>query len=190
VYTTRGKQWRKDRLLVRTRGLAEPLLPELQGFVRAQAPSLPVISMLTLEQEDRRDYRETLRMVVLACAAGGLALLLASLGLYGIVSLAVRQRTREIGIRIAVGAHPTQLVRMFLASGVRVSLVAMALGLPVSIVALKVGLAMRIVLAPAVSTWLIGIAIAAVLLAVASLATWVPARRASLVDPATTLRTE
>ena len=190
VYTARGKQWRQDRVLVRTRGLAEPLLPELQGFVRAQAPSLPVISMQTLEQEDRTDYRETRRMVLLACTAGGLALLLASLGLYGIVSLAVRQRTREIGIRIAVGAHPTQLVRMFLASGVRVSLVAMALGLPVSIVALKVGLAMRIVLAPAVDTWLIGIAIAAVLLAVASLATWVPARRASLVDPARTLRTD
>jgi ABC-type antimicrobial peptide transport system permease subunit len=126
----------------------------------------------------------------LAGAAGALALLLASLGLYGVVSLAVRQRTREIGIRIAVGAHPMWVARMFLASGVRVSLVALALGLPLSIAALKIGLSQGIVIAPQVHPYLIGVVIALVLLAVASAATWVPARRAALVEPATTLRSD
>jgi predicted permease len=190
VYTARGKHWRHDRILVRTRGLAATAVPDLQRFVRARAPSLPVTSMLTLEQVDERQYREALRVSALAGVGGALALLLASLGLYGVVSLAVRQRTREIGIRIAVGAHPQRVARMFLASGVRVSLVALALGLPLSLAALTTGLSQGLVIAPGVNTYLIGGVIALVLLAVASAATWVPARRAALVDPASTLRVE
>lgn len=190
VYTARGRQWRHDRILVRTRGLAAPLVPDVRQLVRAAAPSLPVISTLTLAEEDRKAYVAMLRMVALAVAGGTLALLLASLGLYGIVSLSVRQRTREIGIRLAVGANPSQLVRMFLVSGVRVSLVALALGLPISIAALKIGLSQGFVIAPGVNPWLLGLAIAAILLAVTSAATWIPARRATLVEPSSTLRTE
>jgi len=190
VYTARGKQWQRARVLVRMRWPAAPFVPELQRFIRAEAPSLPVTSMMTLAQEDARAYRETLKVAGLAGAGGGLALLIASLGLYGVVALAVRQRTREIGIRIAVGAHPMRVARMFLASGVRVSLVALALGLPLSIVALKIGLSQGIVIAPRVNPYVIGLVIAPVLVAVASAATWVPARRAALVDPVRTLRVE
>jgi len=190
VYTARGKQWRHDRVLVRTRGPAAPFEPELQRFVRARAPSLPVTSMMTLAQSDERDYRDMLQQTGLAGAGGVLAMLLASLGLYGIVSLAVRQRTREIGIRIALGAQPMQVARMFLASGVRVSVAALALGLPLSVVALEIGLNQGIVIAPEVNPYLIGIAIALLLLAVAAAATWIPARRAARVEPATTLRVE
>ena len=84
----------------------------------------------------------------------------------------MRQRTRDIGIRIAVGAVPMRVARMFLASGVRVSLVALALGLPLSVAALKVGLSQGIVIAPEVNPYLIGVVIALVLLAVSSAATW------------------
>jgi predicted permease len=190
VYTARGRQWQHDRILVRTRGPAAPFVPELQRFIRARAPSLPVTSMLTLAQSDERGNREALKVAVMAGAGGALALLLASLGLYGVVSLAVRQRTREIGIRIAVGADPMEVARMFLASGVRASLMALALGLPLSIAALKIGMSRGVVLAPQVNPYVIGVAIAVVLLGVASSATWVPARRAALVDPAQTLRVD
>ena len=190
VFTAEGKHWRRDHVLVRTRGPAESLLPELQSFLRAHAPSLPVTSMLTLAQEDERKHLETLQVAALSGAGGAMALLLASLGLYGVVSLAVRQRTREIGIRIAVGAHPMRVARMFLASGVRVSLVALALGLPLSIAALKIGLSQGIVIAPQTNPYLIGVVIALILMAVASAATWIPARRAAAVDPARTLRVE
>jgi ABC-type antimicrobial peptide transport system permease subunit len=79
---------------------------------------------------------------------------------------------------------------MFLASGVRVSLVALVLGLPLSIAALKIGLSQGLVIAPEVNPYVVGAVIAPVLLAVVAAATWVPARRAALVDPARTLRVE
>ena len=190
VYTARGKQWQHDRILVRTRGPAEPFIPELQQFIRAKAPSLPVSSAQTLAQVDAKQYRETLQVSALAGAGGALALLLASLGLYGVVSLAVQQRTREIGIRIAVGANPARVARMFLASGVSVSVIALLLGLPLSIAALRVAMSRGIVIAPGVNVWAIGVAIAVILMTVASAATWIPARRAAHVDPSTTLRVE
>jgi hypothetical protein len=190
VFTAHGKEWRHDAILVRTRGPAASFLPELQRFVRASAPSLPVTSMQTLQQADERQYQDALRNSALAGAGGALAILLASLGLYGVIALAVRQRTREIGIRIAVGAHPMRVARMFLASGVRTGLLALALGLPLSVAALEIGLSQGLVLAPEVNPYLIGVAIAVLLVTVASVATWLPARRAAMVDPARTLRVE
>jgi predicted permease len=190
VYTAHGQRWRRDRILVRTRGPAEPFLPELQRFLRAAAPALPVSSMETLAQIDTREFRDTLKMSMLAGAGGVLALLLASLGLYGVVSLAVQQRTREIGIRIAVGARPERVAGMFLASGVRVSAAALLIGLPLSVAALRVGMSQGIVIAPEANPYLIGGAIGVILLLVASAAAWMPARRAARVDPATTLRAE
>ena len=190
LYTARGRHWRRDRILVRTRGPAESLMPHLQEFIRATAPALPVSSMRTLAQLDAQAYRETLRVSASAGAGGILALLLASLGLYGVVSLAVQQRTREIGIRIAVGAHPARVARMFVTSGVRVSLIALVLGLPLSIVGFDLLQVEGLVMGSEVNIYAIGSVIAVILLAVASLATWVPARRATLVDPMTTLRAD
>jgi len=190
VYTAYDKQWRRDVLLVRTRGSAEAFMPALQVFVRAQAPGLPVSRIRTIAQIDAQERLVTLRVAALAGSGGAVALLLASLGLYGVIGLAVQQRTREIGIRISVGANPMRVARMFLASGVRLGSVALAIGLPLSLVALRVALSLRVVHIGRVNMWLIGGGIAAALLAVASAATWLPARRAARVDPAITLRTE
>ncbi len=190
VFTARGKQWWRQVLLVRTRGAAEPFLPELRRLVRDRAPGLPVTGMLTIAQADEQERRITLGVSALVGAGGALALLLASLGLYGVIALAVRQRTREIGIRIALGARPERVARMFLASGVRLGAVALLIGLPLSMVMLKLLLSQAELLAPKVNSWLIGAAVAVSLLAVSAAATWIPARRASLVDPANTLRSE
>ena len=190
LFTARGKGWRRDRILVRTRGGAEAFIPELRRLIRAEAPSLPVTEMQTLAQIDANEVLVTIKVAALAGGGAALALLLASLGLYGVISLAVNQRRREIGIRIAVGARPMRVARMFLASGVRVSAIALLIGLPVSVGALQLALAQGAVIAPDVNVWLIGTAIAVVLLLVAAAATWIPARRAALVDPATTLRVE
>ena len=188
VFTAHGARWRRDRILVRTRGPAEPFLPELQSFMRQAAPSLPVTGVQTLAQADAEDYRFTLRMSGLALAGGLVALLLASLGLYGVVSLAVQQRTREIGIRIAVGAQPARVARAFLASGVRVGAIGLVIGLPVTVGAMAFGISRGVVNHEGLNPYATGAVIAAIMLIVASLATWLPARRAARVDPATTLR--
>ena len=190
VYTAAGKRWRRDAILVRTRGVAEPFLPELRRVIRSEAPGLPISSLTTQALKDDAEQVNTLKLTAAIASGGALALLLASLGLYGVVALAVQQRRREIGIRIAVGATPGRVVRMFLASGVRIGALALAIGLPISIVALRFGLRQEVIIAPTVSPALIGGSIAVLLLGVAALAAWIPARRAARVDPATTLRTE
>ena len=190
VYTAHGKSWRRDVLLVRTRSSAEPFIPELRRLIRAEAPTLPVTSLETLAHVDADARRTSLQIAAALGGAGTLALLLASIGLYGVVALAVRQRTREIGIRIAIGAPPARVARMFLAYGMRVSVVALVLGLPLTLVGLRVMVAEGLLLTPPINFWLVGLGIAAILLLVAGVATWLPARRAALVDPARTLRVE
>ena len=191
IFTAHGKHWRADEVLVRTRAAAEPFLPELQRYVRDQAPSLPVIGMRTLAQIDAEQYSTSLKVSAIIAASGAAALLLASLGLYGVVSLAVQQRTREIGIRIAVGGKPLAVARMFLTSGVKVSAIGLMLGLPVSMAALKLAKLQGVFAdAPAINVGAIGGVITVLLLCVAAAAAWLPARRAALVDPASTLRVD
>lgn len=190
AYTARGKHWSRDRVLVRTRAGAEPMVDELRRLIRRRLPSLPISQVITYERIDASNYEDAIFTASLMGSLGLVALLLASLGLYGVVSLAVQQRTREIGIRIAVGANPASVARMFLGSGVRVSVVALLIGLPLSIVALRFAMSQGLVIGPGLNVWAIGLGIAVVLLSVAAAATWVPARRAAWVDPATTLRVE
>lgn len=109
---------------------------------------------------------------------------------FDLPSPTIAARTREIGIRIALGAHPTRVARMFLASGVRLGVFALVLGLPLSVAGLRVAMSRGTMIAPTVNPYLIGVGIAVALLAVAAAATWVPARRAAMVDPATALRQE
>jgi len=190
VYTAYGKAWQKNRLLIRTRGPAAGHLPGLQRFAIAEAPQLPLSSIQTLQQVDEQERRVTLRISLLAALGAAIALALASLGLYGVVALAVRQRTREIGIRIALGAEPMRVARMFLASGMRSAAIGLVIGLPVTIAALQLLIAQGEMRMPATLPLRIGAVVAALLLTVAAIATWIPARRAALVDPGKTLRAE
>ena len=77
---------------------------------------------------------------------------------------------------------------MFVGSGLRIGVIALLIGLPLSIAGMRVLLAQGFVIGPEVNVWLIGLGIASILLGVAATATWIPARRAARVDPATTLR--
>jgi len=124
-----------------------------------------------------------------AVAGGGLlALLLSAIGLYAVVAFAVGQRTREIGIRTALGAPASRVVRLFFVKGLALSATGLALGLPLSIVVTRYASSM--LSWPLTSSPWLGVGIGAVVLAVASGAVWLPSRRASTIDPLVALRAE
>ena len=175
-------------VVARTEGPALPLLGAMRQLVAAEAPQMPVSRAETMEQREARARRDLLRASGAAAGGGLLALFLSAIGLYAVVSFVAGQRTREIGIRTALGARRGQVVRMFFVQGLALSAVGLALGVPLSIAVTR--LLAATLNWPLASSPLLGLAIAAVVLAVASVAVWIPARRASTVDPMVALRTE
>jgi ABC-type antimicrobial peptide transport system permease subunit len=113
---------------------------------------------------------------------------LSAIGLYAVVSFAVGQRTREIGIRTALGAPSGQVVRMFFGSGLALGALGLGLGLPLSMIVTRA--ISNTLNWPLASSPLLGASIGAVVLAVASVAVWIPSRRATRIDPMVALRSE
>jgi putative ABC transport system permease protein len=175
-------------VIARTSGPALPMLNAMREAVAAEAPQTPIARAQTMEQREVETRRDVLRASGAAAAGGVLALLLSAIGLYAVVSFAVGQRTREIGIRTALGAQRGQVVRMFFANGLVLSAIGLVLGLPLSMLVTRV-LAATLHW-PLTSSPLLGAAIGAVVFAVASVAVWIPAHRASTIDPILALRTE
>ncbi len=175
-------------VLARTSASADALALELFSAARALDPDIMIFESTTVERH------LSILLVARELGAGvvagfaSLALLLAALGLYGVVSYAVSRRVHEVGIRLSLGAEPGEVVRMLTGGGLR--LVATG-GL--------VGLALAAVLSQLLSRLLYGIppldpltflGVPVVLGAVAALASWIPARRASRIDPVTALRAD
>ena len=164
------------------------MLNAMRKVVAAEAPQMPISRAETMEQREANVRRDVLRTSSAVAAGGLLALLLSAIGLYAVVSFAVSERTREIGIRTALGAQRGQVVRMFFAKGLALSAFGLILGLPLSMIVTR--LIVRTLNWPLTSPPLLGAAIGAVVLVVASAAVWIPARRASTIDPLVALRTE
>jgi ABC-type antimicrobial peptide transport system permease subunit len=128
--------------------------------------------------------------VEIVAAMGLMGLLLAVTGLYGLVAYSVSRRRREIGIRIAIGADRRKVIGMVLGQGLKLGASGVAVGLVVSVAACRAMTSATWFLTfDRVNPWIFA-AIAALLLAVTTLAAWAPARRASLVDPMRALRDE
>ena len=119
---------------------------------------------------------------------GLVALTLASLGLYGVISYAVSVRTREIGIRLALGAHSTNVRGLIIRQGMLLTAVGLAIGLGASLLATPV-LQSRLINLPATDP-VTFVGVSALLIAIALVACYVPARRATQIDPIATLRAE
>jgi predicted permease len=175
-------------ILIRTSGPAATMIPTLRAIANKEFPELPLDPIETLAQQDAAARREMLDASAVVGVAGALILFLASIGLYGAVAFAVGQRTREIGIRIALGATTGTVVAMFLRGGAALGGIGLAIGLPLSVAAMRI-LAHRLGL-PHVDTIVLTSAIALIVIVVSLLATWLPARRAARVDPLLALRAE
>lgn len=173
-------------VLVRTAGRAESLAATLRSVAQREAPGM-VIGVQTLAGVKEEQRREMAPMAGGLLWAGLTALLLSAIGLYAVVAFSVSQRTGEIAVRIAVGAHGRQIARRFVADGVRLSAVGLALGLPVSLLGLRSLIASDDAFSTVALPTVTAIAALGVAL-VAIAAAWLPARRAASVDPAVVLR--
>ena len=176
-------------LLVRTRGPGDPMIPLLRSVIRAEAPQLPISLATTLAAMEARTRVNILRASSMAGGAALLALFLSAIGLYAVVAFAVAQRTREIGIRTALGAQRRQVIGFFFLRGLRLSVLGLVFGLPLSLIGLRIWASVAREFAEADPTLLTAL-IVLIVLAIASLATWLPAHRAASIDPLAALRSE
>jgi hypothetical protein len=165
---------------------AEEIAPEVRALVREVAPSAPMYRVFTLAglaSDSMVDVSFT--MLTLAVAAG-LALVLGAVGLYGVLSYVVAQRTREIGVRMALGARARQVRMMVVAQGSRVVLAGVAIGLVAALASTRAlgGLLFGVAPVDAATFALMS----AAMILIGLLASYLPARRASNVDPIVSLR--
>lgn len=185
-----GRPWGDDGLVLVTRTSVPPetLLPAIREAIRRVDGTVPVYRALTLEQVISESL--AMRRLVLGLLGGFavLAVLLAAYGLYGVISLRVAQRTRELGVRMALGARPADVLRLVLGQGAGMTAVGLGVGLGAAL-ALSQVLASQLHGVSARDPSTFG-AVAALLAAVALLACWVPARRATRMDPLQALRKE
>jgi predicted permease len=173
--------------VVKTRQ-AESIAPQVRALVHEVAPSAPMYRVFTMAELARDSMiRLTFTMMTLWIAST-LALILGAIGLYGVLSYVVAQRTREIGVRIALGAETAQVRRMVVAQGARVVAIGVALGLAAALASAR-----------ALESLLYGVAsvdpatyagMSAAMLLVGLLASYLPALRASRVDPMESLRSD
>ncbi len=175
-------------LVIRTTGDPTALIPTLRREVNALDPNLPVSSVRTMEQHLGISLLPARVSGTALGVFGIIGLLLASVGMYGVMAYSVSQRTREIGIRMAIGATAARVIQLIMRQGLTLVLIGTGIGLAGAIAASRL-LASVLYGDDAVGP-VTFVAVPLVLIAVAALATFVPARRATLVDPAITLRAE
>jgi predicted permease len=175
-------------LHVRTAGDPQAIASAVEQTVHSMNPDLPLFNETTLKDNMRMGNVFERIAVVFAGSFGLLALVLASVGIYGVVSYTTRQRTHEIGIRMALGAGKVDVFRAVLIQGLRLTLAGLGVGLAISLIATQFLRGMLFGVGTA--DWLTFATVAAVLCVVALFACFVPARRAASVDPMQALRTE
>jgi predicted permease len=176
------------QFMVRYQGDSTFLVEAIRRVINAQDTTLAVFNVQTMD-EHLRDAMFLPRLAgSLFAVFGSIGVLLASIGLYGVVSYSVSQRTREIGIRMALGARADVVQRLIVREGMYLSLVSFGLGLSIALAAAKLATSVLYGVRPYdVATFT---AVPIVLFAITLGACWIPARRASRVDPMISLRVD
>jgi predicted permease len=187
VYTSIYQSYGKVMsFVVRTSLPASSLEPQIRSAIQAVDPDLPVFGIRSLGEGVYSSLAMRRFSAVLVATFAGVALLLASIGIYGLLAYMVRQRSMEIGVRMALGANRPQIVKLFLANGMLLASTGVLAGLVVSLL-----------VAPLIASLLyhvrpldpaVFLTVSFVLLAVSLMASFVPALRAARVDPQEALR--
>jgi ABC-type lipoprotein release transport system permease subunit len=175
-------------LVLKTRTNPDPLRSSLAAQVRAVDPNLPTYAVRPMEELVATATASRRFSTQLLGAFGALALLLAAVGIYGVMAFVVGQRTREMGIRIALGARPIAVVGLVMRQALALTAAGVVVGVIAAVVMTRLltGLLFEVRATDPVTYTLI----AALLAATAAIAAWRPARRAASVDPLTALRAD
>jgi predicted permease len=164
------------------------LIPAIRSSVRESAPNLPLGAVQTMEEAMAASLTDERFTTTLLIIFGAMALLIATVGVYGVISYSVAQRTHEIGIRVALGASRGRVLTMILGQGLRLAAAGIVTGLVASYWLTKLLADFLYGVKPTDAVTFVGVS--AALLVVALAACWIPARRAMRVDPLTALRYE
>jgi predicted permease len=177
-----------ENIVVRAKGDPAALAGAVRRIIASVDPEQPVSAVRTMDEILDRNVEDRTQQMTLLGAFAALALLLASIGLYGVLSYAVTQRSREIGLRMALGASARSVLGMVVGRGLALTGAGLAAGLALAVAGTRF-----------MKTMLYGVdaidpatfaGVSALLCAIAALACWIPARRASRVDPIVVLREE
>lgn len=160
----------------------------MEAAVWSEDPNIAAANVRTVNEIYRKSMARTSFTLVIFSIAGAMALLLGMVGIYGVIAYSVAQRTREIGIRLALGAQQNQLAALFLRQGMLLTLGGILCGLVVAYIALR--LTSSLLFGVTAADPLTYLTVSAALLVVAALATYIPSRKATQVDPSSSLQAE
>jgi putative ABC transport system permease protein len=180
--------WPFMTLLVKTRGNPADQIQEVRARIRTLDSRLPLDDVASLTGRIDRTLAERRALLVLLGLFAGVALILAAVGLYGLMAYSVRQRFQEIGIRMALGARRASVVALVVRQGLLLAVAGVVLGLAGAVGVTRL-LSSHLYGIEAIDPRTFG-ALSILLVAVAALASYLPARRAARVDPNEALRTE
>jgi putative ABC transport system permease protein len=175
-------------LVVHAAGNPKALLPAVRREVQTLDENLPVQEIKTIEEIVAFSFWPMRMGAGLVGAFGLLGLLLASVGLYGVMSYAVAARTREIGVRIALGAEPRNVLSLIVRQGLTLSLIGVSVGVLLALASTRV--LQRFLFGIGANDPVTFVGVALLLTLIALVACWIPARRATKVDPMIALRAE
>jgi putative ABC transport system permease protein len=173
---------------VRTSGRPESVISSVRGQVQSLDTNLALTNVNTIEELVDQGLWAPRIGAALLSVFGALALLLAVVGVYGVLSYSVNQQTREIGIRMAMGAQTGRVLKLVVGQGMRLALAGLILGLVIAFAATR--LLSTLLFGVSTHDPIIFIGVSVVLLVAAILACYIPARRAMKVDPMVALRYE
>ena len=163
-------------------------MSEVQKALWSVDPDLPLSDVNTVGELYRKSMARTSFTLVMLCVAGSMALLLGIIGIYGVISYAVSQRTREIGIRMALGAQRQTLTALFVRQGLVLAAIGVVCGIGTAILSVRLMRSLLFQVSP-VDPWTYALATVCIVI-IAWLASYIPSRRASAVNPVNALRAE